>query len=43
MKSIHKSCLDAAQAVGKPGDYVVGANIHGFTKVADAMCDQGIV
>ena len=43
MKSIHRSCLDAAEAYGSPGDYVVGANIHGFTKVADAMCDQGIV
>ena len=43
MKSIHRSCLEAADAYGSPGDYVVGANIHGFTKVADAMCDQGIV
>ena len=43
MKNIHASCLSAAEAYGSPGNYVVGANIHGFTKVADAMCDQGIV
>ena len=43
MKSIHKSCLDAAEAYGSPGNYVIGANIHAFTKVADAMCEQGIV
>jgi glutamate dehydrogenase (NADP+) len=28
---------------GKPGNYVVGANIAGFTKVADAMIEQGVV
>jgi glutamate dehydrogenase/leucine dehydrogenase len=43
MKSIHTSCLTAAEAYGSPCNYVVGANIHAFTKVADAMCDQGIV
>jgi len=43
MKSIHKSCLDAAEAYGSPGNYMIGANIHAFTKVADAMCEQGIV
>ena len=43
MKNIHASCLNAAEAYGSPGSYVTGANIHGFTKVADAMCDQGIV
>lgn len=43
MRSIHKSCLDAAEAYGSPGNYVAGANIHAFTKVADAMCEQGIV
>ncbi len=43
MKSIHKSCLDAAAAYGTPGNYVAGANISGFLKVADAMLDQGVV
>jgi glutamate dehydrogenase (NADP+) len=43
MKSIHKSCRDAAEAYGSPGNYVNGANIAGFIKVADAMMDQGLV
>jgi glutamate dehydrogenase (NADP+) len=43
MKSIHRSCVDAAESFGKKGDYVVGANIAGFRKVADAMIDQGLV
>ncbi|OQY28316.1 MAG: glutamate dehydrogenase [Anaerolineaceae bacterium 4572_5.1] len=43
MKSIHKSSLDAAEAYGKPGDYVMGANIAGFLKVAKAMLAYGIV
>jgi glutamate dehydrogenase (NADP+) len=43
MKNIHQSCLDAADKYGMPGNYVAGANIAGFTKVADAMLAQGIV
>jgi len=43
MKSIHKSCVDAANRFGTPGNYVNGANIAGFLKVADAMMDQGLV
>jgi glutamate dehydrogenase (NADP+) len=43
MHSIHKTCLDAAEQYGTPGNYVNGANIAGFVKVADAMIDQGIV
>ena len=43
MKSIHKSCLDAAEKYSTPGNYVDGANIAGFLKVADAMLDQGVV
>jgi glutamate dehydrogenase (NADP+) len=43
MKSIHKSCLDAAETYGKKGDYVTGANIAGFMKVAKAMLAYGIV
>ncbi|MBA3009784.1 MAG: NADP-specific glutamate dehydrogenase [Proteobacteria bacterium] len=43
MHSIHKACMGAAEAYGTPGNYVNGANIAGFVKVADAMMDQGIV
>jgi len=43
MKTIHKSCLDAAEAYGHSGDYVMGANIAGFTKVANAMLAYGVV
>jgi glutamate dehydrogenase (NADP+) len=43
MKSIHKTCVDTAEAFGTPGNYVNGANIGGFLKVADAMLDQGLV
>jgi glutamate dehydrogenase (NADP+) len=43
MKAIHKTCVDASEAFGTPGNYVNGANIGGFLKVADAMMDQGLV
>jgi glutamate dehydrogenase (NADP+) len=43
MRSIHKSCAETAAAFGTPGNYVNGANIAGFLKVADAMMDQGLV
>ena len=43
MKSIHQSCVDAAAEYGSPGNYVHGANIAGFLKVANAMLDQGLV
>ena len=43
MKSIHKSCLDAASYYGKEGDYVAGANIAGFVKVAKATLAYGVV
>ncbi len=43
MKSIHKTCLDAAAEYGEPGNYLVGANIAGFVKVVNAMIDQGLV
>ncbi|MBE0427303.1 MAG: NADP-specific glutamate dehydrogenase [Nitrospirae bacterium] len=43
MKEIHKTCLEAAYAYGKKGDYVAGANIAGFLKVAKAMLAYGIV
>jgi len=41
--NIHELCLRSAEYYGCPYDYVVGANIGGFTKVADAMIDQGVV
>ncbi len=43
MKDIHKNSLDAAEAYGKPGDYLAGANIAGFLKVAEAMLAFGVV
>lgn len=43
MKSIHKSCCEAAEEFGVAGNYVAGANIAGFMKVADSMLDQGII
>jgi glutamate dehydrogenase (NADP+) len=43
MKRIHKTCVDAAEAYGTPGNYVNGANIGGFLKVARAMMEQGLV
>ncbi len=43
MISIHQSACETAKEYGKPGNYVVGANIAGFVKVADAMLDQGLV
>ena len=43
MKEIFKQCLKASIECGKPGDMMVGANVAGFLKVADAMMAQGIV
>jgi len=43
MKSIHTSCVTTAKEYDNPGNYVMGANIAGFTKVADSMLDQGLV
>lgn len=43
MKSIHTTCVQVAEQFGTPGNYVNGANIGGFLKVADAMLDQGLV
>ncbi|MBM4155753.1 MAG: NADP-specific glutamate dehydrogenase [Lentisphaerae bacterium] len=43
MVRIHAACVKAAGEYGQPGNYVMGANIAGFTKVADAMLDQGLV
>jgi glutamate dehydrogenase (NADP+) len=43
MKNIHHACVETAERFGVPGNYVVGANIAGFLKVANAMLDQGLV
>jgi glutamate dehydrogenase (NADP+) len=43
MKSIHTSCVEACTEYGEKGNYVAGANIAGFTKVVNAMLDQGLV
>ena len=43
MIGIHNSCVDAATKYGKKDDYLLGANIAGFKKVADAMIAQGVI
>ena len=43
MQNIYKNISDAAERYGVPGDYVAGANIAGFEKVANAMLAQGAV
>ncbi len=43
MISIHSSCTETAAEYGEPGNYVLGANISGFLKIADSMLDQGVV
>ena len=43
MVGIHQVSLETAEEFGDPGNYVLGANIAGFTKVADAMIAQGVI
>jgi glutamate dehydrogenase (NADP+) len=43
MRGIHDRCLTTADEYGSPGNYVVGANIAGFTPVAGAMLALGLV
>jgi len=43
MMAIHKNAYETAAEYGQPGNLVVGANIAGFVKVADAVLEQGIV
>ncbi len=43
MQAIHRTCRTTAEQFGTPGNYVNGANIAGFRKVANAMMDQGVV
>jgi glutamate dehydrogenase (NADP+) len=42
MRDIHRRCAETAEASGRPGDYVVGANVAGFIRVADAMRALGV-
>ena len=43
MKNIHKAAYEASEDYGDPGNLVLGANVAGFLKVANAMLDQGVV
>ena len=43
MRAIHDRCLATADEYGRPGDYLAGANIAGFTQVADAMLALGLI
>ena len=43
MRNVHATCLETAEEFGRPGDYVVGANVAGFRKVADAMMAFGVI
>ena len=43
MYDIHDTCLATAEEFGSPGDYVVGANLAGYIKVADAMVAMGVI
>jgi glutamate dehydrogenase (NADP+) len=43
MINIHRNCLETSREYDAPGNYVIGANIAGFVKVADAMLDHGVV
>jgi glutamate dehydrogenase (NADP+) len=43
MVAIHQNCFETAEKYGTPGNYLNGANIGGFLKVANAMMDQGLV
>jgi len=43
MVRVHRRCAETAEEYGQPGNYVLGANVRGFVKVADAMLAQGII
>ncbi len=43
MSDIHTLCFETAAEYGSPGDYVLGANIAGFTRVAEAMLAFGVI
>jgi glutamate dehydrogenase (NADP+) len=43
MKDIHARCFATAEEYGMPSNYVAGANIDGFRRVAEAMLAQGLI
>jgi len=43
MREIHARCHDTAEEFGAPGNYVLGANVSGFRKVAEAMIALGVI
>ncbi|MCD4549092.1 NADP-specific glutamate dehydrogenase [Schaalia sp. lx-260] len=43
MVNIHRNCLETAEEYGVAGDYVAGANLAGYIKVADAMVAHGLI
>jgi glutamate dehydrogenase (NADP+) len=43
MRRIHESCAETAEEYGAPDDYVLGANIAGFVRVAEAMQALGVI
>jgi glutamate dehydrogenase (NADP+) len=43
MKNIHRLCYETAEEYGTPGNYVNGANIAGFIRVANAMVAMGVI
>ncbi len=43
MGDIHDACRSAAEEYGMPGDYLAGANIAGFERVAEAMLAHGVI
>jgi glutamate dehydrogenase (NADP+) len=43
MRNIHDRCAETAEEYGAPGNYVLGANIAGFERVAKAMCALGVI
>ncbi|MFE3839076.1 hypothetical protein ABNX41_18685 [Rhodobacteraceae bacterium PA1-206B] len=43
MRGIHDTCFETAEEYGAPGDHVLGANIAGFVRVAEAMRMMGII
>mgnify|MGYP005817296019 CR=1 FL=1 len=43
MRNIHRDCFETAEEFGSPGNYVIGANIVGFRRVAEAMLAFGVV
>ena len=43
MKEIHRSCYETSEEFGSPGNYILGANVVGFIRVAEAMVAFGLI